>query len=302
MHRIDSYSPKLLAFYEKPINNIIASLPQPLSTASIRQVLYDHYPLFLPVSYFPYLTIRPVIYFNAMMNLRYLSGIGDILFTRLVEFIDLYKHSVLTQSDFIHLIERVSGNKPVDLRNVNEIFSRIYACCQSLQPNCLGVDSNTLISMLSALYPNNTAVGLRICERWKGPIVYSTLKTFLECVYCVLDEFFLCFDVTVVTLDQIAANVATACFQTFGLSTSDSLSQDQFMQWLKSNGPFSISKDSSVVSVYPHPNRSQESLLTYDVLSQAVSPQLLQASGMYASADASQADLQMYGTMARSNR
>ena len=147
--------------------------------------------------------------------------------------------------------------------------------------------------MLSALYPNNTAVGLRICERWQGPIVYSTVKTFLECVYCVLDEFFLCFDVTVVTLDQIATNVATACFQTFGLSTSDSLSQDQFIRWLKSNGPFSISKDSSVVSVYPHPNRPQQWLITYDVLSQAVSPQLLQARGMYASEDASQADLQM---------
>lgn len=235
-----------------------------------------------------------MIYFNVMMNLRYMSGIGDILFTRLVEFIDHFNHSVLTQSDFISFIERVSSNKPIDLQNVNEIFSRIYACCQSLRPNCLGVDSNTLISMLSALYPNNTAVGLRICERWHGPIAYSTLKDFLACVYCVLDEFFLCFDVTVVTLDQVAANVATACFQSFGLARSDSLSQDQFMQWLKSNGPFSISKDSSEVSVYPHPNRSQDWLITYEVLCQDVSPQLLQARDMYASNDSSQADLQMY--------
>ena len=66
------------------------------------------------------------------------------------------------------------------------------------------------------------------------------------------------------------------------------------MQWLKSNGPFSISKDSSEVSVYPHPNRSQDWLITYEVLCQDVSPQLLQARDMYASNDSSQADLQMY--------
>lgn len=227
------------------------------------------------------------------MNIRYLSGIGDILFTRLVEIIDNYKHSVLTQSDFINLIEQVSNNKPIDLKNVNEIFCRIYACCQLLKEDCLGVDSNTFISMLSALYPNNTAVGMQICKRWHDPISYSTLKNFLKCVYCVLDEFFLCFDVTVVTLDQVVTNVATSCFQSFGLSTSDSLSQDQFMQWLKNNGPYSISKDSSEVSYYPHANRSDQWTITYEMLSQDVSPQLLQARGMYSSGDTSQSDLQM---------
>ena len=117
----------------------MSKLPQPITRCSVLHLFYEYSKLILPVSYFPHLTTSPVIYYNALMNLRYLSGLGDLLFTRLVEMIDSYKHAVLSQRDYCHLIESIYANKPLDLENVNEIFMRIYSCGQSLGKNYLGI-------------------------------------------------------------------------------------------------------------------------------------------------------------------
>ena len=291
--RVDSYPSEILNCFDNVIENILSGLPQSITSRSVLRLFYQYSKLILPVSYFPHLTISPVIYYNALMNLRYLSGLGDLLFTRLVEMIDSYKHPVLSQRDYCHLIESIYANKPLDLENVNEIFMRIYSCGQTLGKNYLGIYSDTLVFMLSAFYPYNKAVGLQVIKRWNEPISWKMVKHFLECVYCVLNEFFYCFDTTVVTLEQIAINVATYCFKSFHLSTQDQLSADQFLKWMKNKGPFVISKDNTQVSHYPR-SFSREWKVDYQSLCVEVSPQILQGRQMYDPIDTSQADLQMF--------
>ena len=58
----------------------------PLSSEACLEFFYSHIQLLLPSSYVPSLLSRPVIAYNNIMSLRYVSGLSDVLFLMFVRF------------------------------------------------------------------------------------------------------------------------------------------------------------------------------------------------------------------------
>lgn len=64
--------------------------------------------------------------------------------------------------------------------------------------------------------------------------------------------------------------VATECFASFNLTSSDSLTKQQFEEWMHSKGPYEISRGNSSISHYP-PIQTHSYKVTYESLSSSFS-------------------------------
>lgn len=72
------------------------------------------------------------------------------------------------------------------------------------------------------------------------------------------------------SISNVAMTVATECFSSFNLTSTDSLSKQQFEEWMHSKGPYEISRDHVSISHYP-PIQTHSCKVTYNSLSSTFS-------------------------------
>ena len=88
-------------------------------------------------------------------------------------------------------------------------------------------------------------------------------------------------------------NVTKQCFTSYHLSLTDSLSSQQFTQWMVNSGPYDISRINTTISHFPPINHFRYEV-SYDLLSTSLSLYLFDPKRIYSINDLQQVDFQMY--------
>ena len=168
---------------------ICHDLPSPCSVNAVREVLYNNLELILPSSYQPHLADRPVLLSTAILNLRVLAGLANTLFTHLNDMINTFP-STLSKGDFVRFIETVAASKPLTPQIVDDIYFRLYKCAAKLVPQKYGISRNSLLLLLSAFYPKNTAMAGLLFPNLavESLLPYEQLVMYLTHVYTALNE------------------------------------------------------------------------------------------------------------------
>lgn len=86
---------------------------------------------------------------------------------------------------------------------------------------------------------------------------------------------------SLVCVDQVARNVADACFQQFCLERSAALSQTQFVQWMHDGGSCVITKDCTALTHY-QPLVNKHVVVSFDMLVEPLPAGMSNPKTMYA--------------------
>lgn len=188
--RIDYFRPQLTKCFTPVIDCICDELPSPAGVEDVREVLYDHLHLVLPASYRPHLADRPVLLYSAVMNLRVYAGLANVLYTHLQEVVDGFDCVLLSKGNYVAFIESLTASKSLAPAVVCDIYSRLFACAETLAPQPAGIHRDSLLFLLSAFYPFNTAMATLVFDRLAGgkELHYDLLVFYLRHVYAALNE------------------------------------------------------------------------------------------------------------------
>lgn len=144
----------------------------------------------LPLSFDSRLIERPVLLHGMVLALRIIAGLGDILFTRFFQFVLSFDREVLSKGDYVQVIEYLTRGKSLDMQLVLDIYGRIYNTAQRLSKNPLGIHRNTLLSLMSAFYPNNSTMASLLYDRMSNGMGFGfdVFVEYLCNVFTILNE------------------------------------------------------------------------------------------------------------------
>ena len=201
---------------------------------------------------------------------------------------------ILSKGEYYEFIRLIVSSKPLKITYVSEVYKRILKVANSIHSTIQGISKQSLLFLLSALYPNNTSLISTMFSLLEENqmISYRHLILYLLHVYSLLNEFFECFDLTLISIYQVAVNVSKQCFESYQLSFSDSLSSEQFSQWMAKNGPYDISRVNTTISHFPPIHHSSYEV-SYDLLSTSLSLYLFDPKRIYSINDLQQVDFQI---------
>lgn len=183
------FNASLMKCFAPVLDCICSDLPSLCPIATVREVLYSNLELVLPSSYQPRLADCPVLLATAVLNLRVLAGLANTLFTHLHSMLASFAPT-LTKGDYVRFIEMMAASKPLAPQLVYDIYARLYRCAEALMQQKGGISRDSLLLLLSAFYPKNTAMaGLLFSHLTDQTLLpYSQLVLYLKHVYTALNE------------------------------------------------------------------------------------------------------------------
>lgn len=178
--------------YQFPMacGTVLSSLSLPTSIEDLSSFFYNHSDLLLPSSYNPSLFSRPVIAYNTVMNLRYIAGLGDILFSHLHSIIQEIPGDEMKKGEFYSVVATIANQKTIDHYLMVEVYDRIFHLSEYLDSCFYGITKDTLIMLLSGLYPNNRSLIsiLSSILSTESMISFNSFHNYLLHVYFLLNE------------------------------------------------------------------------------------------------------------------
>lgn len=171
-------------------STVLCSLSLPSSIEDLSTFFYNHSDLLLPSSYNPSLFSRPVIAYNTVMNLRYIAGLGDILFSHLHTIIQDNPGDEMKKGMFYSIVETIAGQKTIDISLMVDVYDRIFHLSEYLDSCFYGITKNSLILFLSGLYPNNRSLIAILYSilSTDSTISFNSFHNYLLHVYFLLNE------------------------------------------------------------------------------------------------------------------
>lgn len=184
------------------IQSILETARKPFTRESICTLLFDHLQLVYPCTSSEDLFLPPTIHHGKVLALRILSGMGDVLFARLVDLLQLFKRDYLSKGEYIQLIEHITRNKMLDMNLVIDFYKRIYELARRLESNLTGnahlksspsgISKQRILIILSSFFPTNTAMANYIfeelCNKEEKGIRMQAFADYLFCVYTTMNE------------------------------------------------------------------------------------------------------------------
>ena len=192
MNRTDNFPLQVLDAIRSYLYHIIPST-YPLLSETCLDFFYTHIQLLLPSSYVPSLLSRPIIAYNNIMNLRYVAGLSDVLFSHVCSIMkNCSVKPILSKGEYYEFIRQIVSSKPLKITYVNEVYSRILKVANSIHSTVQGISKRSLLFLLSSLYPNNSSLISTVYSLLEdnSTISFNSLLLYLLHVYSLLNEVF----------------------------------------------------------------------------------------------------------------
>lgn len=175
------------------IQSILEETEQPLSKNSVCTLLFDYLDLVHPCSANESLYNAPIVHHGQVLALRILSGLGDILFSHLKEFIRTYTRPYLSKGDYIQFMEYITRNKALDIALLIDFYKRLYDTIQTLEVNPCGISKCSLLLAMSSFFPVNSSIARIVFEELQKEeeetgVSLRTLTKYFTLVFTVINE------------------------------------------------------------------------------------------------------------------
>ena len=135
----------------------------------------------------------PIVHHDHVLALRMLSGLGNVLFSHLKEFIQMYTRPYLSKGDYIQFMEYITRNKALDMALMIDFYKRLYDTIQTLESNPRGISKCSLLLSMSSFFPVNTSIARIVFEQLQQEeeetgVSLAALTRYFALVFTVINE------------------------------------------------------------------------------------------------------------------